>query len=489
MSSSNLPEQAGGAVEVIAPTIKRRIILVCLAGATGGLLFGYDTSVINGAVDSIAGSKSGFGLNDFMSGLSVSGALAGCVLGAWFAGKFADRYGRVKALLTAAILFIISSLGSALAPAVWPFIAFRLIGGLGVGLASVVGPTYIAEVSPTKMRGFLASFQQFAVGIGMLGSTIANNLLAKSSGGADNTLWFGLSTWRWMLMVMFVPAIIMLVAALRLPETPRYMVMKGHYDEAAELLKRINGTQNPQDKVRQIRESIGNETSPKLSDLLGRTFGLKKVVWIGVLVALSQQFCGVNVILYYDSSLWRSMGFSEQQALDIAMIRTFAAFIPMVISMVLIDRIGRRKLLAFGSAGMAIFLFVAAFGLRPRHDGCLRPASQRCVGSDHAHCRLPVLPDVLRYMGARHVGRAWRDLPEQHPCHGYGGGYRIQLDRQLHRIHFVPIPAARRRTQRRVFDVRRVRGHQFPVRHQRSAGDRWRSARRHEGGMTCSTTL
>lgn len=362
MSSSNLPEQAGGAVEVIAPTIKRRIILVCLAGATGGLLFGYDTSVINGAVDSIAGSKSGFGLNDFMSGLSVSGALAGCVLGAWSAGKFADRYGRVKALLTAAILFIISSLGSALAPAVWPFIAFRLIGGLGVGLASVVGPTHIAEVSPTKMRGFLASFQQFAVGIGMLGSTIANNLLAKSSGGADNTLWFGLSTWRWMLMVMFVPAIIMLVAALRLPETPRYMVMKGHYDEAAELLKRINGTQNPQDKVRQIRESIGNETSPKLSDLLGRTFGLKKVVWIGVLVALSQQFCGVNVILYYDSSLWRSMGFSEQQALDIAMIRTFAAFIPMVISMVLIDRIGRRKLLAFGSAGMAIFLFVAAFG-------------------------------------------------------------------------------------------------------------------------------
>ena len=168
MSSSNLPEQAGGAVEVIAPTIKRRIILVCLAGATGGLLFGYDTSVINGAVDSIAGSKSGFGLNDFMSGLSVSGALAGCVLGAWSAGKFADRYGRVKALLTAAILFIISSLGSALAPAVWPFIAFRLIGGLGVGLASVVGPTYIAEVSPTKMRGFLASFQQFAVGIGCL---------------------------------------------------------------------------------------------------------------------------------------------------------------------------------------------------------------------------------------------------------------------------------------------------------------------------------
>ena len=170
MQPSDNAKRTSDAVEVIDPIIKRRIILVCLAGATGGLLFGYDTSVINGAVDSIAGTASGFGLNDFMSGLSVSGALAGCVLGAWFAGKFADRYGRVKALLTAAILFIISSVGSALAPSVWPFIAFRLIGGLGVGLASVVGPTYIAEVSPTKMRGFLASFQQFAVGIGMLAS-------------------------------------------------------------------------------------------------------------------------------------------------------------------------------------------------------------------------------------------------------------------------------------------------------------------------------
>ena len=362
MSSSRTVRHQDEVVEVIDPAIKLRIILVCLAGATGGLLFGYDTSVINGAVDSIAGTTSGFGLNQFMSGLSVSGALAGCVLGAWFAGKLADRYGRVKTLLTSALLFVVSSIGSALAPAIWPFIIFRLIGGLGVGLASVVGPTYIAEVSPTKMRGFLTSFQQFAIGIGMLASTIANNVLAKTSGGADNPLWFGLSTWRWMLLVMLVPAVIMLIAVLGIPETPRYLVMKGRFDEAATLLEKSNGTQEPRIKVQQIRESIGSETSPKLSSLRGHTFGLKKVVWIGILVALFQQFCGVNVILYYDSSLWRSLGFSEQQALDIAMIRTFAAFIPMLISMVLIDRVGRRKLLAFGSAGMALFLFIAAFG-------------------------------------------------------------------------------------------------------------------------------
>lgn len=350
------------AVEVLNPATKRRIILVCLAGATGGLLFGYDTSVINGAVNSIAGTATGFGLNGFMSGLSVSGALLGCVVGAWFAGKFADRYGRVRAMLTAAVLFVVSAIGSAFAPGIWSFILFRLLGGLGVGLASVVGPAYIAEVSPTKMRGFLTSFQQFGIGIGMLGSVLVNNLFAKISGGADELLWFGVPTWRWMLLAMLVPAVIMLVAALRLPETPRYLVMKGRYDEAAALLRHINGTVNPEAKVAQIRATIGAETTPRLADLRGRTFGLKKIVWVGIVVALFQQFCGVNIILYYDSSLWRSMGFSEQQALDISVYRTFAAFIPMVLSMVLIDRVGRRKLLAFGSAGMTIFLAVAAFG-------------------------------------------------------------------------------------------------------------------------------
>ncbi|WP_267401182.1 MULTISPECIES: sugar porter family MFS transporter [unclassified Bifidobacterium] len=359
---NNQSSSSGDVTEVLDPSVRRRIILVCLAGATGGLLFGYDTSVINGAVDSIAGTKAGFGLNSFMSGISVSAALLGCVIGAWFAGKLADRFGRVKIMLSAALLFVVSSIGSAFAPEIWSFLLFRIIGGIGVGFASVVGPAYIAEVSPTKMRGFLTSFQQFAVGIGMLASVIVNNVLAKSSGGADQALWFSLPTWRWMLLMMLVPALIMLIVCFKLPESPRYLVMKGRDQEAATLLRQLNGTRDPQAKVAQIRLSVGNETSPRLSDLRGRTFGLKKVVWIAIAVALFQQFNGVNIILYYDSSLWRSLGFSEQQALNISVIRAVVAFVPMIISMALIDRIGRKKLLAFGSAGMAVFLLLATFG-------------------------------------------------------------------------------------------------------------------------------
>ncbi|OZG48730.1 sugar porter family MFS transporter [Bombiscardovia coagulans] len=356
------PSSRNDVVEVINPTVRRRIIMVCLAGATGGLLFGYDTSVINGAVDSIAGTKSGYGLNNFMSGISVSAALLGCVLGAWFAGRLADKFGRVKIMLVAALLFIFSSIGSGYAPEIWTFLIARIIGGVGVGFASVVGPAYIAEVSPTTMRGFLTSFQQFAVGIGMLASVLVNNLLAKSSGSADTIFWLGLPTWRWMLLMMLIPAVIMLVVCRNLPESPRYLVMKGRDEEAANLLTSLNGVENPQAKIQQIRQSVGAETTPRLGDLKGKTFGLKKVVWVAIAVAVFQQFNGVNIILYYDSSLWRSLGFSEQQALDISVIRSVVAFVPMIISMLLIDRIGRKKLLAFGSGGMAIFLFVASIG-------------------------------------------------------------------------------------------------------------------------------
>ncbi|WEV41692.1 sugar porter family MFS transporter [Bifidobacterium sp. ESL0682] len=350
------------AVEVLDPKIRRRIILVCLAGAMGGLLFGYDTSVINGAVDAIAGKVSGFNLNSLMSGISVSGALLGCVIGAWFAGKLADRYGRVKIMLVAAVLFLVSAIGSGFAPGVWVFVIFRIVGGLGVGFASVVGPAYISEVAPTKMRGFLTSFQQFGVAIGMFLSTIVNNLLAKGSGSADSPFWLGISTWRWMLLMMVVPAVLMLIACFRLPESPRYLVMKGRDEEAMTLLRRLNGSTNPKAKVAQIRASLGNDTTPRLSDLRGHTFGLKKVVWIAIAIALFQQFNGVNIILYYDSSLWRSVGFSEQQALNISVIRSIVAFIPTILAMVLVDRVGRRKMLSFGSAGMTIFLVIATFG-------------------------------------------------------------------------------------------------------------------------------
>lgn len=342
--------------------IRRKIIIVCLCGAIGGFLFGYDTAVINGAVDSIAGSKTGFNLSNVVSGLSVSCALLGCVIGAWFAGKFADRFGRVFSIRVAAIIFVIASIGSALAPEVVCFICFRFLGGLAVGMVSVIGPIYIAEISPTKMRGFLTSFQQFAIGLGMFSSVISNRVLAAVSGGADQILWFNLATWRWMLLIMLVPSVIMLAVSLGLPESPRYLVMKGQKNQAGQVLRNYNGLERPQATIARIEASLRSERQPRFADLKGKMLGLKKIVWVGILIALFQQFCGVNVILYYDSSLWRSLGFSEQAALDITVWRTIAAFVPTILAMFLIDRIGRKKLLICGSAAMTLFLAVAALG-------------------------------------------------------------------------------------------------------------------------------
>lgn len=347
---------------VLNPRIKRRVILVCLSAAIGGFLFGYDTSVINGAVDSIAGSRSGFGLSTAMSGFSVSCALLGCVIGAWFTGKIADRLGRVPTIVIAAILFIVSAVFSAFAPGVWIFILFRFLGGVGVGLASVIGPMYIAEIAPSQMRGFLGSFQQLAIGLGILVSVIVNALYANASGGADNAFWFGLSTWRWMLLTMIVPAIIMLLASFRLPESPRFLAMKGKSDEAARVLRTVVGETSPQRKVAEIQASLHGERGGKFSDLRGSTFGLKKVVWIAVGIAILQQLCGINIILYYDSSLWRSVGFSEQMSLNIAVYRTIAAVVVTVISMFIVDRVGRRNLLTWGSVAMTVFLAIASIG-------------------------------------------------------------------------------------------------------------------------------
>ncbi|WP_140489303.1 sugar porter family MFS transporter [Bifidobacterium sp. UTBIF-68] len=360
--SQATPSAAQATEQTLDPAAKRRIIIVCLCAAVGGFLFGYDTSVINGAVDSIAGTTSGFGLSSGMSGFSVSCALLGCVIGAWFTSQIADRLGRVPTILIAAILFIVSSIFSAIAPGIWVFIIFRFIGGLGVGLASVIGPAYIAEIAPSQMRGFLGSFQQLAIALGILASVIVNAVFAGASGGADETFWFGMSTWRWMLLSMLLPAVIMLIVSFKLPESPRFLVMKGKDDKAAEILEHIVGEADPRAKVAEIRRTVQSEHIARLSDLKGRTFGLKKVVWIAMGIAILQQLCGVNIILYYDSSLWKSVGFSEQAALNISVYRTIAAVVVTVISMFIVDKIGRRNLLKWGSIGMTVFLAVASLG-------------------------------------------------------------------------------------------------------------------------------
>ena len=198
--------------------LNARVIGICVAAALGGFLFGFDTAVINGAVDALTEE---FALSAGLSGFAVSSALLGCVAGAWFAGGLANRFGRIPVMLIAAILFLVSAIGSGLAFGVIDLIIWRVIGGFGVGAASVIAPAYIAEVSPARVRGRLGSLQQLAIVTGIFVALLSDAWLAGAAGGAANELWFGRQAWRWMFMAEAVPAVVYGLMALRLPESPR----------------------------------------------------------------------------------------------------------------------------------------------------------------------------------------------------------------------------------------------------------------------------
>lgn len=230
-----------------------KVIAVTVAAAVGGFLFGFDSSVINGAVDSIQGE---FELSSFVTGFVVAIALLGCALGAWFAGRLADRWGRKRVMLLGSALFIISSAGSGLAFSVPDLMLWRVLGGLGIGIASVIAPTYISEIAPARYRGALASLQQLAITLGIFAALLSDAILQNAAGGASNELWWGLEAWRWMFLVGVVPAIVYGVLAVLIPESPRYLVGQDLDEEAAAVLANVTGELHPDARVHEIRLTL-----------------------------------------------------------------------------------------------------------------------------------------------------------------------------------------------------------------------------------------
>jgi len=218
-----------------------RATAISIAAAVGGFLFGFDSSVINGAVDSI---KTHFSLGVGITGFVVAIALIGSAVGAWFAGLLADRWGRPRVMLASAVLFLVSSIGSGLSFSVVELGIWRFIGGLGIGIASVIGPTYISEVAPASLRGRLASLQQMAIVLGIFVALLSDAWLAGGTGGTGGALatkWFGLEAWRWMFLVGVVPSIIYGLLSLEIPESPQFLVARGKYQAAAKVLRRTLG--------------------------------------------------------------------------------------------------------------------------------------------------------------------------------------------------------------------------------------------------------
>lgn len=328
-------------------------IRIASVAALGGLLFGYDSAVINGAVDSI---QEDFGIGNAELGFAVASALLGAAAGAMTAGRIADRIGRISVMKIAAVLFLISAFGTGFAHDVWTVVLFRIVGGIGVGVASVIAPAYIAETSPPSIRGRLGSLQQLAIVSGIFLSFVVNWLLQWAAGGPNEPLWLGLDAWRWMFLAMAVPAVLYGGLAFTIPESPRYLVASHKIPEARRVLTMLLGQKNLEITITRIRETLEREDKPSLRDLRKPTGGIYGIVWVGLGLSIFQQFVGINVIFYYSNVLWQAVGFSADESAIYTVITSVINVLTTLIAIALIDKIGRKPLLLIGSTGMAVTL-------------------------------------------------------------------------------------------------------------------------------------
>ncbi|MEO3863364.1 sugar porter family MFS transporter [Acrocarpospora sp. B8E8] len=342
------------------------VVFVAAAAAIGGFLFGYDSAVINGAV---VGIQRHFHVGPVEIGFVVAIALLGSAAGAWFAGRIADRWGRTRTMQVAAALFAVSSIGQMLPFAIWDLAFWRLLAGVAIGMASVIGPAYIAEVAPAAYRGRLGSFQQLAIVLGIAVSQLVNYGVARWAGGEVNYLLGGLQAWQWMLGACLVPALAYLAFALIIPESPRFLVMIGRGERARAVLREVEGEHADLDRrLAEIEGVLRAERLPRLSDLRGALLGLLPIVWVGIVLSVFQQFVGINVIFYYSSVLWQSVGVTQAGSLLISFSSSIINIIGTFIAIALVDRIGRRPLLLAGSAGMAASLAVASWAFGYAHE-------------------------------------------------------------------------------------------------------------------------
>jgi len=321
---------------------------VCLVATLGGLLFGYDTAVISGAIGSLVRH---FALTPAMEGWAAGSALVGCVLGSSLAGPFSDRFGRRTALLAAAALFLISAVGTAFPRTLTEFVVYRAVGGVGVGAAAMTGPMYIAELAPARLRGTLVSWNQFAIVFGMLVVYFVNYFIA----GFGDAAWNATTGWRWMFGSEALPACLFLLLLLFVPESPRWLAKRNRPEAARDILLKVDGAAHADAEMAEINGALRIE-GDSFRELLQPEW--RPVLWIGVALAILQQVTGINVFLYFAPEILTTVAGTKT---DVALLQTvLVGGVNMVFTIVAIrkvDRWGRRPLMLAGYAGMAVALF------------------------------------------------------------------------------------------------------------------------------------
>ncbi len=338
------------------------LALVCFISALGGFLFGYDTAVISGTVGFV---KKQFLLSAVTEGWFVGSALLGCIIGVSFAGFLGDKFGRKRVLLLSAVLFAVSAIGCTLVQTQFFLIIYRLIGGLGVGIASMLSPLYISEISSPKLRGRMVTFYQFAITIGILCAYFANSLILKISGlfadaGTNGFLRWIMKdeVWRGMFGTEIIPAALFFILLFLVPESPRWLTSRGRSDEAELILARVSDKETAKREIVEIKETLEEKTG-SIKQLFRP--GLRLALFIGVSLAVLSQLTGINAIIYYGPRIFESAGFGVADSLDSQVIIGVINVLFTLIALWKIDKFGRRPLLITGVSGMLISLVCIGF--------------------------------------------------------------------------------------------------------------------------------
>ena len=326
-------------------TDKNQLLIFSTAAALGGLLFGFDTGVISGAIHFI---KIEFNLNAYQEGFAVSNLMIACVIGALLAGPIADWTGRKKVLILCAVLFTVSAILSALPRSFTELVIARFIGGMGVGMASVVSPMYIAEISPAKIRGRLVALNQLAIVVGILLSYFSNWVLVDT----------GINNWRYMLVAEILPAITFLVGLFFIPESPRWLTKEGLEKEALDVLNVVAGAANSDYELQEVKKSLA-EKSTSLKELLHPS--LRRVLIVGILFSLFAHITGIDTIIYYGPIIFLESGFKTDSALLASVMIGITNLIFTFVGMAMVDKAGRKFLLLVGLAGMGISMMLVGF--------------------------------------------------------------------------------------------------------------------------------